>query len=188
MDRMSVRRARLVVVCEDSQHETFVRRFLQGMGWNRRDIVVSKSPGGRGAAERWVRERFPRELTAYRRRRARAASGLVLVIDADSRTPPERENQLSEACGRRGIPSREEDEAVAVAVPRRNIETWIHFLEGREVDEREAYPKLERARECRTAVQRLLDMCRSTGLPRNAPPSLNAACNEYSRRIKPLEV
>ena len=45
---MSVRRAKLVLLCEDSQQEAFTRRFLEGMGWNTREIRVEKKPHGEG--------------------------------------------------------------------------------------------------------------------------------------------
>jgi hypothetical protein len=56
MDGMSIRRVKIVLLCEDSQHEAFARRFLGGMGWNTREIRVEKSPSAGGSAEQWVRE------------------------------------------------------------------------------------------------------------------------------------
>lgn len=66
---MNIRRVKIVLLCEDSQHEAFVRRFLKGMSWNTREIRVEKSPSAGGSAEQWVRENFPRELKIYRQRR-----------------------------------------------------------------------------------------------------------------------
>jgi len=59
---MSSRRVQIVLLCEDSQHEAFVRRFLVGMGWETRGMRVEKSPSAGGSAEQWVRIRFPKEL------------------------------------------------------------------------------------------------------------------------------
>jgi hypothetical protein len=53
---------KITLLCEDSQHGAFVRRFLKGMGWNTREIRVEKSPAATGSAEQWVREMFPKEL------------------------------------------------------------------------------------------------------------------------------
>lgn len=183
---MSVRRVKLVLLCEDSQHEAFARRFLEGMGWNTRELRVEKSPSAGGAAEQWVRNRFPVELKIFRERNHRAASGLVAIIDADTREVYERINELESVCRSTETPFRQTNEAVAVAVPRRNIETWIHYLNGTEVNENDDYPKLERERGCRPAVAKLISLCRSTGLPADAPPSLGEACKEYQERIRPL--
>ena len=109
---MSLRRVKIVLLCEDSQHEAFIRRFLE--------------------------------------------------------------------------PFRTHDEAVAIAVPKRNIETWIHYLNGKEVDEKAAYPKLGAERGCKPAVTNLVKLCRSTGLKSDAPPALAAACDEYTVRIRPI--
>ncbi len=62
---MSIRRVKIVLLCEDSQHEAFARRFLKGMGWNTRELRVEKSPSASGSAEQWVREEFPNELRIY---------------------------------------------------------------------------------------------------------------------------
>ncbi|MCX6842951.1 MAG: hypothetical protein NTX53_11790 [candidate division WOR-3 bacterium] len=183
---MSARRVRVVLLCEDSQQETFVRRFLTGMNWEPRELRIEKNP--RGSGEQWVRCQFPKELKAYRNRMARAATALIAVIDADAGSVQDRIDELSEACSSRQIPFRTADEAVAIAVPRRNIETWIHYLRQNSVSEEIEYPKLKNPSECRDAVDTLLEQCRGTGLKEDAPPSLAAACSEYQDRIRPLRV
>lgn len=178
---MSKRRVKLVLLCEDSQHEAFARRFLQGMGWNTRELRVEKSPSSSGSAEQWVRQRFPLELKVYRRRRQQAASALMTIIDADLKTGQDRMAEFEYECTTREIPFRKNDEAVAIVIPKRNIETWIHYLNGYEVNDRDSYSRLDRERDCRPAVSQLVGLCRSTGLAPDAPPSLTAACEEYDR-------
>jgi hypothetical protein len=156
------------------------------MGWNTREIRVEKSPSALGSAEQWVREKFPYELMAYRQRRQRAASALIAMIDADNRDVQDRINEFGEACNSMAIAFRTDDEAVAIAVPKRNIETWIHFLDGDAVDENTPYPKLGRERDCKPAVDRLVQLCRSTGLTPDAPQALATACEEYNNRIRPI--
>lgn len=183
---MSARRVRIVLLCEDSQHEAFTTRFLEGMGWNKREIYVEKSPSAVGSAEQWVREKFPIELRIYRRRRQRAASALIAMIDADEKTIQDRIHEFERECNSMQIPFLANDEAVAIAVPKRNIETWIHYLNGNSVNEEAPYPKLARERHCKPAVKNLVEMCKSTGLEPDAPPALAVACNEYGTRIGPL--
>ena len=183
---MARRRVRIVLLCEDSQHEAFVRRFLKGMGWDTREMRVLKSPRADGSAEQWVRENFPVELRIYRQRNTKAVSALVAVMDADTRTVDDRLNELETECRTKGVEFRKNSEAVVVAIPKRNIETWIHYLDGHEVNEDIVYPKLNKAGACTSAVNHLLQRCRSTGLGQDAPPSLARSCNEYTDRIARL--
>lgn len=181
---MSIRRVKIVLLCEDSQHEAFTRRFLKGVGWNIRELRVEKSPFAGGSAEQWVREKFSNELIVYRQRQNRAASALITMIDADNKNVQDRIDELKKACESREIPFRASEEAVAIAVPKRNIETWIHYLNGHEVNEKDNYPKLQMERSCKPAVDKLVQLCRSDGLAPDAPPALIAGCNEYRTRIK----
>lgn len=183
---MSVRRVKIVLLCEDSQQEAFARRFLEGMGWNTRELRVEKSPRARGAGEQWVRDNFPKELKIYRQRRQIAASAVIAMIDADLKDVRGRISEFEEACAAKKVPFRTQDEAVAIAVPKRNIETWIFYLKGESVDEKTVYPKLATERGCKPAVANLVQLCRSTGLKSDAPPALEAACDEYTVRIRPL--
>ncbi len=184
---MTTRRVKIVLLCEDSQHEAFTRRFLNGMGWNTRELRVEKSPSARGSAEQWVRERFSIELKVYRQRRQRAASALITMLDADLKSVEDRINEFEEECVSRQTPFRKDDEAVASAVPKRNIETWICYLNGEKVDEQTIYDKLNRERKCKPAVDNLVDLCQSTGLSGDAPASLSAACEEYNGRVRPMK-
>ena len=181
---MSTRRVQVLLLCEDSQQEAFVRRFLKGMGWNPREIRPRKSPSAGGSAEQWVREEFPKELTIYRQRQHKAATILIAVIDADSKDVQQRVNEFEAECSSQDVQFRSDDEAVAFVIPKRNIETWIHYLQGEQVTEEDDYPKLSRERGCGPAVEKLVKLCRSMGLDQNAPPSLATACNEYATKIK----
>ncbi len=183
---MTIRRVKIVLLCEDSQQEAFTRRFLKGMGWNTRELRVTKSPSAGGSAEQWVRENFPDELSVYRQRRNRAASALITVIDADKKSVQDRINEFEGVCNSRHIAFRTADEAVAIVVPKRNIETWICFLSGQPVNETDVYPKLKRERGCKPAVDHLVKLCKTAALSKDVPHSLAAACDEYGSRITPL--
>jgi len=184
---MSSRRVNIVLLCEDSQHEAFVKRFLSDLGWDKRQIFVTKSPLASGSAEQWVKQRFPIELNIYRQRRQRAASAMITMIDADTKSIQERIKELEDECTKKQISFRTSGESVGIAVPKRNIETWIHFLNGSIVNEEEVYQKLNRERDCSPAVKNLVQLCRTTGLSKDSPSSLLEACIEYNERIKPLQ-
>ena len=184
---MSIRRVKIILLCEDSQHEAFSRRFLNGMGWNTRELRVEKSPSAGGSAEQRVRERFPIELKVYRQRRQRAASALIAMVDADLKAVRERIKEFEDECISQQTPFRTDTEAAAIAVPKRNIETWICYLNREKVDEETLYAKLGRERDCKPAVDNLVDLCQSEGLLADTPPSLSAACEEYNSRVRPMK-
>jgi hypothetical protein len=183
---MSMRRVMIVLLCEDSQHESFVTRFLKTMGWNTRQMRVEKAPFARGSAEQWVRMRFAKEIQTCRIRRAKASTILIAMIDGDRKKPVERIRELSDECVRNNILFRDNHEPVAIAVPCRNIETWIRYLDGEQINEDEVYPKFDQERTCRDAVTRLAGLCRAERLPNDAPPALTLACDEYNQRLKPV--
>ena len=178
------RRVQLVLLCEDTQQETFVRRFLIRSGWDTRRLRVEKGHKGGGSAEQFVRERFPCELHAYRSKRAHVAQALIVMLDGDDAGVEERLRSLGDSCRSQKVPVRNARDRVAVFVPTWRIETWIAYLNGEDIDEtKRDYPRLNHARDCRTQVDELIRMCRSRTLREPAPPSLKAACVEYDARL-----
>jgi hypothetical protein len=182
---MNSRRVTMVILCEDSQQAAFASRFLDKIGWDG-VIRIKNSPKADGSAEQWVRLKYPEELLWYRQHSSKAATALVVIIDADKKSLQERVDELNAECRSQDISVRKIDERVALAIPMRNIETWIHYLNGEAVDEVTTYSKLDRARECKNAVEKLVSFCRKANLPGTAPSSLIMACTEYHGRIKPI--
>ena len=107
---------------------------------------------------------------------------MVVVVDADAGSTRDRRVQLEAACKEAGVTRPRPVDPVVVLVPRRNIETWFHFLAGREVDETTRYPRLRREGDCKPLADRLYKMCHERQqLPDDAPPSLLEACREYPK-------
>ena len=172
---------RIVLLCEDRQTESFVRRFLWHRNFRRRDILTRPLPHGKQSGEQWVRTQFPRELRAIRDRQQ---AYLVVAIDADTRTTTNTLAWLDAECRAQKVTPRSSDDPVVIAVPKRNIETWLAFLKtGQEVDDQQQYPRLRHARDCHPLADKLFRMCQEEQLPPSAPPSLVAACPEY-RKLK----
>ena len=171
---------RIVLLCEDSQTDAFVRRFLKRRNFGGRDIETLPLPSGRQSGEQWVRERYPDELRAIR---GRQNAHLIVVTDADTHTTETRRTQLDAKCDEKQIPQRDDGDPVLVIVPRRNIETWLEYLgTGNAVDENTTYGKLDRERDCATQANTLFRMChREQRLPEDAPPSLRESCEEYRK-------
>ena len=123
-------------------------------------------------------------MKAYRQNRNRVAIGLVVLIDADTGTLEARLNELASALNKDKQEKRGSNEAIAIFVLKRNIETWIHYLQGETVNEEDDYAKFEKNEAaCKTAVEDLADRCYSQSLPEDAPRSLQAACGELQRLL-----
>jgi hypothetical protein len=175
---VSSKRVETVLLCEDSQHEAFVRRLVENIAPAGTRPRVEKGPKGRGAGDNWVIRRFPAELAALRR--AHRSARLVVMVDGDGHSPQERRAEIDDACRSAGVKPPTADEPVLVLVPCRNIESWLAYLRGERVDEGTKYPRLRgREAECKPQVAALAEMCRSRQLRPPAPPSLEAACSDY---------
>ncbi|MDI9603433.1 MAG: hypothetical protein QM328_14955 [Acidobacteriota bacterium] len=167
---------RVVLICEDSQHEYFARHVLSKLGYADRSFRVIKADRGGGSAEQFVRDRFLRELRTFQK--GHTTYDLIVVCDADGKN---RLTDWKEACNRGGLEWPGSDQRVALFFPNREIENWIYHLRGKDVDEARKCTKLKRAGDCQDAVEQLVGFCRSGKLPPDALPSLRQACVEYAR-------
>ena len=102
------------------------------------------------------------------------------MIDADIRRVVDWLNDLDASLAEAELDKRQLNERIGIFVPKRNIETWIHYLMGEIVDEDTAYPKLKKQSECKPLVEKLAQKCNQP-LEQKAPPSLQAACTELQR-------
>ncbi|MGI9346711.1 MAG: hypothetical protein ACR2PV_01825 [Gammaproteobacteria bacterium] len=174
---------KIKILCEDQMHEVFVRRALLNLGFHRRDFLASAvaSKTESGAGEKYVRERYPQELRMLREKKHQKLA-LIVVIDGDNVGVDRRFNQLQKSCQDCNIPPRQESEKVAFFVPTWNIETWLAYLGGQDVDEtKRDYPRSSMPSHCQQKAQNLADMCRQKQLRQPAPASLQSACDEYQR-------
>lgn len=175
------RNVRVVILCEDQQHEVFLRRFFKNMGWTLRDLRRVPSPPGQGSAEQFVRERFPLELKGLRSKGGEQVY-LVVMVDGDARGIAARRDSLNAACEQQGIPPPRDTDRVLICVPTWNIEAWLAYLGGEAVDETKSnYPRLDRSRDCESLVNELAEMCRNGILREPAPQSLEDSCVSYRR-------
>lgn len=103
------------------------------------------------------------------------------MIDADRKEVVERMRELDEELRSRELDPRDEAEAIALLIPKRNIETWIWNLRGEDVDESQSYPKLARQSECQDAVDELLETLSSQNTTNVLCESLLHGCQELER-------
>lgn len=152
--------AQVVILSEDQQHQTFVYSWLRQRGIERRMIRLLALPAGRGAGEQYVREHYPKEVQTHRRRAGAQDCRLVTIIDADVLPARKRFEQLDQSLLDAGLEKRSSGERICILVPKRNIETWIHFLVTSEsVDEETDYKRpAKSSEECKEAGRRLADI------------------------------
>ncbi len=168
---------RVVILSEDLQTATFIRRFLKERGFNNHELRVEVAPKGKGSGEQWVRDKYPNELLASR------TENTVLIVgtDADTMTVADRIKTLDDQCRKENVQQRDAKEPVIMAIPKRNIETWLAYLRGENVNETDVYSKYKNEGDCRDQVRALDEMCRKQQLRQPVLPSLKAACTEFGR-------
>ncbi len=94
-----------------------------------------------------------------------------------------RKAQLTRSLDEASLDARAQDERILHIIPARNIETWLAYLSGDEVDETTSSPKLELESGCAPMIATLHAMCQASALRAPAPPSLERACAELRARL-----
>jgi hypothetical protein len=157
------------------------------MNWGieRNAIIVRKFPKGRGSGVQSVFRQYPIEVRAIRQNNSYQPVGvsLVTVIDADNFTVKERHQELDRRLVERQMAPRETHDKIAILVPKRNIETWVHFLQGEDVNEDDLYRKLERESDCQKDVENFAALPPNSALRTKAPESLQIAVTEMARLV-----
>lgn len=179
---MSNRCSLIIILCEDRQQDSFIRRFLKkAHGLQPHSIRTVINPAGKGSGEQFVRKEYPHQLQSIRQRHANTI--LIVATDADISETTTIINKLNNACTKSEIEPATDIDNVVFVIPKRNIETWISFLNGNSVNEDSVYGKLPYESECQPAVNTLHNMCKSGNTPDDFPESLIATCREY-RKVK----
>jgi len=168
------------VLCEDTQQWVFLRRFFLKRGIPAQKIRSNISPSGRGAGCKYVIDNLPKEVRWYRSNANKLRCCLVVAIDSDvSETVQKRKSEIEKALTDAGESMIDRTERVALLVPRRNVETWICFLLGQEVNEEAEYRHFEKESACFPAVDKISPK-RSLGCD-SLIPSLAAGKEEIEK-------
>jgi len=178
---MSKRNVSFVIVCEDQQQEAFARRYLVKRGIHYRSIRVKRSPAGRGAGVHFVKTQLVQEIKTFRQKNYITSNAIVVMIDADTLSVDDRMQQINTHLKTNGLESVQQNENIAVFIPKRNIETWIYYAQGKPVDEETSYPKLQTPGCCRDAVDEFVNHICKDRVSADAPSSLNHACDELKK-------
>lgn len=173
----------VIVRCEDLQQRVFFYRLLREKGIHPRTIDIQHCPRGRGDAMQWVKSEHVREV-AQLRKRAHLMRGVLTIADADNLAVKDRKSQLDAALVADGQKPRQLNEPIALVIPRRQIETWILFLRGEEVDEEQQCPHFTgKESGCAPEAKKFAQKCPG-GMSKQDLPSLHDGCGELNRLLK----
>jgi hypothetical protein len=174
----------ILILCEDRQQEVAVRHFLkQYYGLDEHAFQVKFAASGSG--KQFVQLNYANWVKLYRQKANHLNIALVVVLDADENTLLECQQVLDEQLETHNLTPRADQERIVLFIPKRNIETWLHFLNGNAVDDATDYSrqiKRKNPSECKPAIEKLAGECKK-GIPLDptAPPSLSVACTELQR-------
>jgi hypothetical protein len=174
--------SKITVLCEDRQQEVFARYFLTSLGIHPRRIYYDICPSGKQAGEQYVRENYPKNVISYRRIAHNIEAGLVVLTDADIMRVEQRLRTLDAALANSEVNSRKPTERIGIFIPKRNMETWIYFIRGDEVNENDIYPHLDKAGEYKSAIETFARNRNQTPFD-GLLPSMQMACSELNRII-----
>ena len=181
---MSKNCIQIVLLCEDKQQLVFARHFLEKRGFDKRKIIPL-IPSVAQSGEQFVRESYLSEVKKYRQKCNHLAIALIVMTDADNLSVQQRLNQLSSILQENNLANRQKEEAIAVIIPKRNIETWIGYLKGEKVNEedKKTYNKFVKESDCKPYSENLAERCQQQEKLEDAPDSLNIACQEFQRLL-----
>jgi len=125
---------RVTVLCEDKQHWVFGYRFLRQVGYSEREIspIYSQFEGGKV----FVSARINDWVSTVRQHN----KCLLVIIDADDVSVADRRKSLTDKL----VNSISQMEPIAILVPKYEIETWVHYLDGEQgINENDKYSKFK---------------------------------------------
>ena len=170
------------ILCEDVQMRGFILSFLGAQDIKSQKVRVRNYPCGKGCGEAFVRRELPGEVkilhaTNYIRK------VLIVCSDADNLSVDKRIKLLLQNIENDYIKLDRAIEPIVFWIPKRQIETWIHFLNGESVDEMESFAHDgNRPESCKRVASIFSEYCQ--GLRdidcKNIPSLLTAKC-EYER-------
>ncbi|MDM8550014.1 hypothetical protein QUF72_08060 [Desulfobacterales bacterium HSG2] len=182
-----LRKFRVTILCEDIAHHRFIREYLICQGLNKRDILDFGNVKSRNNGS--VIRHYPDLVREYRKKKNYQNIALVVMLDADGESAEYRLRafgmKLDRGKTRLNQKTRWDNERIAIFIPARNIETWIHYSLGdMDCNEDDDYKKYYTADDAGKAAKIFANKICVDGLPQNALSSLHHACAELERLKK----
>ncbi len=174
---------RVFILCEDKEHNHFVRAFFKSLGiMDDRKFVTYPLVDGARSAEAHVRRLLPDALKKIRSTRENIFLVVVTDVDKNDHGTADRFTQLNEEMrSRSATPINLEEDRVLCVFPKKNIETWFAWIdqiasldETRDYKQQYKNPKAgeygkkfykkymdhrNNKKECDDATQSIRDMC-----------------------------
>lgn len=176
-------KAQVFILCEDTVHYHFARKYFELLGFNSRKITGVYNPRGRsvGSGAEYVKDNYEKEVKAFHSKVNHLDYILVVIIDDDT-------NDNARYLYQRYRPLVKE--TILIFSPIRNIESWFHYISTNDVsveipDEkghiRDYAPQYKKKSKPTEFAKILKNEICINGLPDNAPSSLCHACIELDR-------
>ena len=91
--------------------------------------------------------------------------------------------QLDRALDKNGVEAKGDKDMAMIWIPKREIETWIHYLRGEDVDEEMSFRHDGDPVSCSSEAKKMVKICQNPkAINFDRPlPSLSAAVTEYGR-------
>jgi len=170
-----------IVLCEDAQTKTFIRSFLLQHNIPSGKIHFRNYPVGKGCGEQFVREAYFIEARLLSSRYKFRREVLVVCSDADSYSVIQKAKSLDEKIAQFDKSWDRTKLPVLMWIPKREIETWIHYLRGEDVDEQTSYRHSGNPERCKKEAIRFKEYCQDVIEFSEVPSSMNFAKEEYIR-------
>ena len=177
---MMKRHADIIILGEDRAHANVVWHHLKKRDFNYRKLRFVRD--GSGSAAQFVLQRYAEEVKAYRSRANHLSLALITIIDADRQEVQHIYRRLEGQLQNASIENRKTGERIALLVPKRNIETWIVYLQGTPVDEESDYKQHSLAKNYKQAGITLAEQLGQQSRA-DCPQSLQMALNELKERL-----
>jgi hypothetical protein len=173
--------AQVIILCEDTVHYHFARKYFQLLGFKK--IRGDFNPKGRsvGSGAEYVKNNYEKEVKAFHSKVSYLDYILVVIIDDDT-----KDNARYLYQKHKPLPH----ETILIFSPIRNIESWFHYINTNDVsvempDEKghikDYAPQYKKKSKPTDFAKTLKNEICINGLPDNAPSSLHHACNELNR-------
>lgn len=179
---------KVIVLCEDRAQEKPIRAWLRELGYNStrevRFVPYVGTNRGQNRDKHWVDEMFASVVRQQRSRSTRMQCSLVVCRDADDELLIEIERAFEVRLSIDNQPSRKSIESIALFIPTRHIETWMAFLSGVVVNEKDDYKNVVKSLDINVAVEQFALMAtKKSGRLNGEPSSLTQAFDNECSRI-----
>ncbi len=106
----------------------------------------------------------------------------MVVIDADTRTVQQRQQELQGRLADVGDRPRSDNEPIVIWIPKRHIETWVAYFSGEPANETDDYKQPMRDADYKSPAKRFVRLYQTPAdRPDDLLPSISAALRELSR-------